>query len=160
MRHLFLAAVLAQAASPALGDEVSLRLGGKEVPLDAAVERRLAGFARDMLRRCGPNTRQHPHNFGLSAITVEQRRKHVLEGSRLQVIFAEPFLTESHLGGTLGVSEAPSASSTRRWKATAGLKNMCANLYQGTETKSSVVKKRYTPKTTRVARPSPRVVPR
>ena len=37
---------------------------------------------------------------------MEQRWKQALEGSRVRVLFAEPFVSESHLGGTLGVSEA------------------------------------------------------
>jgi hypothetical protein len=102
--------ILMLAALPAsaqrAGDEVSLRLGGKEVPLDVALEGRLAALAREVLRRCGPNTRQHPSNFGLGAIGVQQRWQRLLEGSRLRVRFAAPFVTESHLGGTLGVSEA------------------------------------------------------
>src|SRR5688572_23237617 len=40
-----------------------------------------------------------------------------------------------------GRSEAPVASSILLWNRTAGLKNMWANFDQGTETKSSVVKK-------------------
>jgi hypothetical protein len=59
-----------------------------------------------VLHRCGPNTSQHAGNFGLAAIGVEQRWKRLIEGSRLRVLFADPFVTESHLGGTLGVSEA------------------------------------------------------
>jgi hypothetical protein len=93
-------------SAPAIADEVSLRLGGKEIELTAALSQRLAALARETLRRCGPNTRQHPDNFGLAAIGVEQRWKRLLDGSRLRVVFAEPFVTDSHLGGTLGVSEA------------------------------------------------------
>jgi hypothetical protein len=102
-------AVLIAATAPAIAQGgagmVSLRLGGKEVALSPALGERLAGLARDMLRRCGPNTLQHPGNFGLAVIGVEQRWKRLHEGSRLRVAFAEPFVTESHLGGTLGVSE-------------------------------------------------------
>jgi hypothetical protein len=87
-------------------DEVSLRLGGKEVQLTPTLKERLASLAREALSRCGPNTGQHPGNFGLAAFGVEQRWKGVLEGSRLRVVFAEPFVSESHLGGTRGVSEA------------------------------------------------------
>lgn len=104
--RLILGALLASAAWLANADEVSLRLAGKELRLEPGVERRLAGLARDMLRRCGPNTQRHPHNFGLAAIAVQRRWKEVAEGSRLRVRFAEPFVTESHLGGALGVSEA------------------------------------------------------
>ena len=89
-----------------LADEVSLRLGGKDVQLGSQLTRQLAGLAREALTRCGPNTTQHPGNFGLASIGVEGRWKALLEGSRLRVRFAEPFVTESHLGGTLGVSEA------------------------------------------------------
>lgn len=104
------AAILIPAAPPVIAQDgvakVSLRLGGEEVVLSPALGERLAGLARDLLRRCGPNTLQHPGNFGLAAVGVEQRWKRVFEGSRLRVVFAEPFVTESHLGGTLGVSEA------------------------------------------------------
>ena len=95
-------------ASPAIAqDQVSLRLGGKEIQLPAPVKARLAGLARETLQRCGPNTRNHPDNFGFAALTVEKRWKELSEGgSRLRVAFAEPFKSESHLGGSLGVSEA------------------------------------------------------
>ena len=101
-----LALVLAPFAVAQGVDQVSLRLGGKEVQLDLPLRQRLAALARETLRRCGPNTRQHPDNFGLAAIGVEQRWKRVLEGSRLRVVFSKFFVTESHVGGTLGVSEA------------------------------------------------------
>jgi len=87
-------------------DDVSLRLGSKEIHLTSSLRERLAELAREMLRRCGPNTTQHPGNFGLAALGVEERWKRLLGGSRLRVVFAEPFVSESHLGGTLGVSEA------------------------------------------------------
>ena len=83
-----------------------MRLGGKEIQLAPQVRTRLAELARETLRRCGPNTRNHPDNFGLAAFTVEKRWQELSLGSRLQVLFAEPFKTESHLGGSLGVSEA------------------------------------------------------
>jgi hypothetical protein len=82
MKRLLLAAALALSAQAAAADEVSLRLGGKELPLSPAVRERLATFG------------------------AEQRWQRLLEGSRLRVRFAEPFVTESHLGGTRGVSEA------------------------------------------------------
>ena len=85
---------------------ISLRLGGRGITLDSAARDRIAALSRAMFRRCGPNTLQHPHNFGLAAAGAEERWKRLLEGSRLHVVFAEPFVTESHLGGTLGVSEA------------------------------------------------------
>ena len=105
MRHLLLAA-LALLAPLAHADEVSLRLGGKEVDLTPTLGKELAALAREALGRCGPNTSHHPGNFGLAAFGVEQRWKQLLQGSRLRVRFAEPFVSESHLGGTLGVSEA------------------------------------------------------
>jgi hypothetical protein len=104
MRRFFL--VLAIFAPSALADEVSLRLGGKEIALNLGAQKKLAGLARDALARCGPNTTQHRGNFGLAAFGVEKRWKETLEGARLRVRFAEPFVSESHLGGTLGVSEA------------------------------------------------------
>lgn len=66
----------------------------------------LADLAREALRKCGPNTAQHPGNFGLAALGVEKRWNDLAAGSRLRVVFAEPFVSESHLGGTRGVSEA------------------------------------------------------
>ena len=112
-RYALLAAVMAgltAAAPPTAAQEraaeISLRLGGKAVQLAPALERRLVALARERLARCGPNTLQHPGNFGLAAAGVEQRWKRVFEGSRLHIVFAEPFVSESHLGGTLGVSEA------------------------------------------------------
>jgi hypothetical protein len=101
---LLLLAFLAGAVAAA--DEVSLRLGGNEIPLSGATSKHLAQLAREALARCGPNTSRHPGNFGLAAFGVENRWKALLEGSRLRVRFAEPFVSESHLGGTLGVSEA------------------------------------------------------
>jgi hypothetical protein len=101
-----LAIVLCLLANGAWADDVSLRLGGKEIPLTSEVSKQLSGLAREALARCGPNTTQHPGNFGLASLGVEGRFKRLLEGSRLRVRFAEPFVTESHLGGTLGVSEA------------------------------------------------------
>jgi hypothetical protein len=102
----FFAALFALAAQSALADEVSLRLGGKEIQVSSATRSKLAALAREALSRCGPNTSQHASNFGLAAFGVEGRWKKLLEGSRLRVRFAEPFVSESHLGGTLGVSEA------------------------------------------------------
>jgi hypothetical protein len=106
MRKVLLAAALVLSGQPAAADEVSLRLGGKEVRLSPALQQRVANLAREALGRCGPNTSRHPGNFGLAAFGVEERWKRLLEGSRLRVRFAEPFVSESHLGGTLGVSEA------------------------------------------------------
>lgn len=106
MARLVFAVLLAIVVQPTAADEVSLRLGGKEIPITHSLKERLAALARETLSRCGPNTTQHPGNFGLAALGVEGRWKGLAEGSRLRVRFAEPFLTESHLGGTLGVSEA------------------------------------------------------
>jgi hypothetical protein len=103
LRALLLAAFVVQAA---FADEVSLRVGGKEVQLSPQLGKQMAGLARAALERCGPNTTQHPGNFGLARFGVESRWKELLEGSRLRVRFAEPFVSESHLGGTLPVSEA------------------------------------------------------
>ena len=97
---------MALLAPPLHADEVSLRLGGKEVELGPALRERLVSLSREALSRCGPNTSRHAGNFGLAAFGVESRWKQLLEGSRLRVRFAEPFVSESHLGGTLGVSEA------------------------------------------------------
>lgn len=106
MRSLVLGAAMALLAPAVHADEVSLRLGGKEVELSPALRERLASLSREALSRCGPNTSRHAGNFGLAVYGVESRWKRLLEGSRLRVRFAEPFLSESHLGGTLGVSEA------------------------------------------------------
>lgn len=94
------------ASGVAAADDVSLRLGGEEIELTPKTRQQLAVLAREALARCGPNTSRHPGNFGLAAFGVETRWKELLQGSRLRVRFAEPFVTESHLGGTLGVSEA------------------------------------------------------
>ena len=102
----FAVVVLGFLATSALADDVSLRLGGKDVQLSPQVSNKLAGLSREALTRCGPNTTQHPGNFGLASIGVEGRWKALAEGSHLRVRFAGPFVTESHLGGTLGVSEA------------------------------------------------------
>lgn len=106
VKAILLVAAMTVLAQPAIAQDVSLRLGGKDVPLAPALEKRLASLARAVLSRCGPNTLRHPDNFGPAALGVEQRWKRVLEGSRLRIVFAQPFVTESHLGGTLGVSEA------------------------------------------------------
>ena len=94
------------AAGSACAQDASLRLGGKDVPLAPEVQARLASLAREMFSRCGPNTLQHPGNFGLAALGTEKRWTSVVGGSRLRIRFAEPFVSTSHLGGTLGVSEA------------------------------------------------------
>jgi hypothetical protein len=106
MKTVLLAATLCWFAQCAWADEVSLRLGGKEVQLGKTVSEKLATLAREAFSRCGPNTTQHPGNFGLAALGVERRWKQLSEGSRVRIRFADPFVTESHLGGTLGVSEA------------------------------------------------------
>lgn len=106
MRTLVFGAALALLAPALHADDVSLRLRGKEIQLSPKTSQELAGLARQALQRCGPNTTAHPGNFGLAAFGVEKRWKETLEGSRLRIRFAEPFVSESHLGGTLGVSEA------------------------------------------------------
>ena len=111
MRRFLLAALFFSLACPAasaddLPKAISLRLAGNEIALAPELGRRLAAITREMLSRCGPNTLQHPGNFGLAAAGVESRWQHLLEGSRLHIVYAEPFVTLSHLGGTLGVSEA------------------------------------------------------
>jgi len=95
-------------AVPAAADDVraiSLRLGGKDVPLATDVSMRVAALAREMMSRCGPNTRQHRQNFGEAAGKTEWRWTDTLAGSRLHVVFAAPFETVSQLGGKLPVSE-------------------------------------------------------
>jgi hypothetical protein len=107
VRRTFLAATLSfLAAGVAAQDSLSLRLGGKDVPLSQELRLRLIELSRELLSRCGPNTQQHPGNFGLAAAGVEQRWKRMLDESRLRIVFAEPFVSQSHLGGTLGISEA------------------------------------------------------
>lgn len=86
-------------------EHLSLRLGGKEVPVAPALRERLTALARDVTRRCGPNTVRHPHNFGPAALDAEERWRRVFEGSRLHVVFAARFESSSHLGGSLPVSE-------------------------------------------------------
>jgi len=106
LNRVLLAAVMTLCAASASAQEMSLRLGGKDVPISAQLRNELDALARQMLGRCGPNTLQHPGNFGLAAAKVEERWKRTLAGSRLRIVFAEPFVSESHLGGSLGVSEA------------------------------------------------------
>jgi hypothetical protein len=106
IRRFFWAASIAFFLPPALADEVSLRLGGKEVQLTPPLKQKLASLARESLERCGPNTSRHPGNFGLASLGVEGRWQELMDGSRLRVVFGTPFVTESHLGGTLRVSEA------------------------------------------------------
>jgi hypothetical protein len=93
-------------AAPAWAQQTSLRLGGKDIRLDSETGKKVSALARQMFERCGPNTLQHPDNFGLGVARVEQRLKGVLAGSHVRVVFAQPFVTQSHLGGALGVSEA------------------------------------------------------
>jgi hypothetical protein len=106
MKRLLLAVALGVLVQAAAAQVVSLRLGGKEVPLAPVLRERVAGLAREVLKRCGPNTLQHPGNFGLSALVSGERWRSVLGGSRLYVAYAEPFESVSHLGGRLSVSEA------------------------------------------------------
>jgi hypothetical protein len=107
MRWLSLAAaiVFLQAIPAAAQDEVSLRLGGKEVVLEAALSARLAAMAREVFLQCGPNSVAHPHNFGAAAQGAPERWQRTLAGSRLYVAYAKPFETQSQLGGKLAVSE-------------------------------------------------------
>lgn len=84
---------------------MSLRLGGDEVPLSPALSARLADLARDVFRRCGPNSVEHPHNFGAAAAAAPQRWKRTLSASRLHVVYAKPFDSVSELGGRRTVSE-------------------------------------------------------
>jgi hypothetical protein len=93
-------------AGTACAQEASLRLGGKDIRVESKLQAQLEGLVREMFSRCGPNTLQHPGNFGLAALAPEKRWASVEGGSRLRIRFAEPFVSSSHLGGTLGVSEA------------------------------------------------------
>src|SRR4051812_43833404 len=86
--------------------EASLRLGGKDISLPEDTMRKVVDLAREMFGRCGPNTLQHAGNFGPAALATDKRFSTVESSSRLRVRFAEPIVTTSHLGGTLGVSEA------------------------------------------------------
>ncbi|HEX2649601.1 MAG TPA: hypothetical protein VHN19_06645 [Burkholderiales bacterium] len=107
MLRAFFAGLVCLSLSAQGADEVSLRLGGKEIQLPAPLRAKIVGFARETLARCGPNTRQHPDNFGASALTVDKRWKALSEGgSRLRIAFGEPFKSESLLGGSTGVQEA------------------------------------------------------
>jgi hypothetical protein len=107
LKRVLLAGTIALCAVTGSAQEVlSLRLGGKDVPLSPALRVRLAELSRQMLSQCGPNSQQHPGNFGLAAAGVEQRWKRMLDESRLRIRFAEPFVSQSHLGSALGVSEA------------------------------------------------------
>jgi hypothetical protein len=103
-RSLCLLAALA--ATTASAQQVELRLGGKQIPIAAEAQAQMHALAREMFSRCGPNSVQHGGNFGPAAAMTEKRLQGIAQGSRLRVRFAEPFTTVSHLGGTLGVSEA------------------------------------------------------
>ena len=96
----------ALAATTTSAQQVELRLGGKDVPLSGAAQAQVHALAREMLGRCGPNSLRHVGNFGPAAVITEKRLQAVAQSSRLRLRFAEPFTTVSHLGGTLGVSEA------------------------------------------------------
>ena len=106
IRALLAATLALCGATVAAQEALSLRLGGKDVPMSPTLRARVADLSRQMLRTCGPNTQQHPGNFGLRAVSVEQRWKRMLDESRLRIVFAEPFVSQSHLGGTIGISEA------------------------------------------------------
>jgi hypothetical protein len=93
------------AAAQVAVDSVSLRIDGAEIALPAHAGPRLAELARETLKLCGPNTLQHPHNFGAAALLAPLRRERTLATSRLHVVYSRPFDTVSHLGGTLQVSE-------------------------------------------------------
>src|SRR5687768_7502997 len=111
MMHISIVAValaalqVASGAAAEGGAAVSLRIDGSEIPLSATAATRLAGLAREAMKTCGPNTLQHPHNFGRAAVLAPMRRERTLETSRLHVVHDRPFATVSHLGGTLQVSE-------------------------------------------------------
>jgi hypothetical protein len=100
------ALVLFLFTSLAIAQDASLRLAGKDMALSNEAKNKVILLAREMFSRCGPNTLQHAGNFGPSALAVDKRFSSVEATSRLHVRFAEPFVTTSHLGGTLGVSEA------------------------------------------------------
>jgi len=103
----WLCLLAALAATTAAAQQVEVQLGGKQIPLSAEAQAQVQSLAREMFSRCGPNSVQHVGNFGpAAATTTEKRLQGVAQGSRLRVRFAEPFTTVSHLGGTLGVSEA------------------------------------------------------
>jgi hypothetical protein len=103
--RLLIAALTACAAS-AGAQEASFRVEGKEIPLQPKVSARVVDLAKEMFSRCGPNTLQHAGNFGPTALATDKRFSSVENTSRLHVRFAQPLVTTSHLGGTLGVSEA------------------------------------------------------
>ena len=102
---LLLAALQATGHAAAAGAVVSLRIDGREIPLSANAETRLADLARETMKLCGPNTRQHAHNFAGSALRASLRHERTLQTTRLHVVYDRPFQTVSHLGGTLQVSE-------------------------------------------------------
>ena len=85
--------------------DVSLRVDGKAIALPHGVAERLASLAREAMSRCGPNTRNHPHNFGPEAALAPERRARTLQASRLHIAYRSAFETTSHLGGKLMVSE-------------------------------------------------------
>src|SRR5687767_8855863 len=92
---LLLATLPAVGHAAAAGAAVSLRIEGREIPLSANVQSRLAHLAREAMKMCGPNTRQHPHNFGASALRASLRHERTLQASRLHVVYDRPFQTVS-----------------------------------------------------------------
>ena len=104
--RVVVAIALSIGATVAAADDLSLRLGGKEIPVASPLRERLAGLAREIVQRCGPNTVQHGGNFGPFAEFAADRWERAMGRSRLHVVFGKPFETASHLGGRLAVSEA------------------------------------------------------
>jgi len=93
-------------AGSACAQDASLRVSGKEISLDPETRAKVVALAKDMYRRCGPNTLQHVGNFGPGVASTEKRFASVDGTTRLHVRFSDSFVSTSHLGGTLGVSEA------------------------------------------------------
>ena len=93
------------AADPADVKSLTLRLSGADVQLPDAVSARLAGTVREWVSSCGPNSLQHPQNFGPLAQETESRWHRMLGSSRLHVVYAQPFESVAWSGERLPVSE-------------------------------------------------------
>lgn len=106
MKYAAIAGLVLLTASAARADEVALYLGGKEISLDALTRIKISALSREIMARCGPNTAQHPDNFGPLAARAAERWKSAEAGSHLRVRYTEGFESRSHLGGELPVSEA------------------------------------------------------
>lgn len=84
---------------------IEMRVGGSSIAFDAELGGRVARAARDIMKRCGFNTLQHPGNFGSQRASPATRWNQALAGAYLHVRFAAPFESRSGLGDAVPVTE-------------------------------------------------------